>query len=111
MEHAEELNVVVPEYTNYCDDGKFNHDTMPGKDTCARKVVSNIEGGKPIYLVKQSGGQFYDPKNLSFTYRKQNWKFRQVAERPFNLYLQFLGHPNKQHLGRLSLKLRAEREQ
>lgn len=97
--------------TNFYFGGETSDLEVPDDKVCARLVVSNLKENSRNCFVKQSGSQLYDPNlaKTSFSYRKQLWKFRRVPDEVFNLYLQYLGYNSPDTMGRLAVKLRAER--
>jgi hypothetical protein len=114
MEQITEINNVpeppVMNYTNYYFGGKSDNNEELKSDVCARAVVTNLKDGHRLCYIKQCGGEFFDPTDISFTYKKKLWKMRKVGEAAFNLYIQFLGHPDGRHQGRKTFKIKAERE-
>lgn len=79
------------------------------KDTVAKMLINTIDKTNRFYVM-MSGGELFDPQDISSTYiKRRNWKFRLVNEEIYFLYLKYLGTPNRKTLGNKVFKLQAER--
>lgn len=106
-----ENEIVNVTYVNYYNNGVSDTDEKINSNVCARKVTSDLKDGSVQYFVKQAGGRFFDPNEINWGNKRLDWKMRKVSLRTFLMYLEFLGHGKKNNLGKLSIKLKAEREQ
>ncbi len=78
-------------------------------NTVAKKFL-NFEDNTVRHYIMLSGGSVFDPLNTGWTYlKRRQWKFRLVDEMTYNLYLRYLGLPNKKTRGQTTFRLHAER--
>jgi hypothetical protein len=79
------------------------------KNTVAKMLINTDDKTNRFYVML-SGGELFDPQETSSTYlKRRTWKFRLVPYEVYNLYLRYLGYPDRKTLGTKAFKLQAER--
>lgn len=58
---------------------------------CAKRVTHRDTGTTTLFVLSNSGGQMFDPRETDRRYLIRNvWSFRRVSGTPFELYMKFL---------------------